>query len=386
MGLHELSYIKDGYADLYHELDLNKTTSDIGKLTKYILDVNIKVHHINILFCYTSNTRNSETLAEIRKFYKNYHNGRFTDEEDEIICENWKNLYSSCYINDSKSLLKQMNMKENFQSLNQKRQRNVIGCFLSRNLSRMRHGSDVCGRLKIAISTNMVNRKKFSPEEDMIILDEVAEHGDGISTWKTLTHKLNRGEKIIRSYSPSIRNRYFKLVNSSFSKKGKWTIEEDKSLLEHLFTNKPCSIDTVTSINFLSISNNEICRDMQSIHYHFKVILKPILLNYHLGTLNSNWKYNFFIHAINKNYKSAKEVIWEELLNLFPGQSQLSLMIELSNAVKNEQNQNKNLNYCDAIKEHARKIRNIEDYSDSQKSYRQKIVDIYLKCTMHSLK
>merc|ERR1719347_222123 len=58
--LHELSYIKDGYADLYHELDLNETTSVIGKLTKYILDVNIKVHHINILFCHTTNTRNSE--------------------------------------------------------------------------------------------------------------------------------------------------------------------------------------------------------------------------------------------------------------------------------------------------------------------------------------
>jgi len=379
--LHGLSYIRDGYSDLYNALDLNETRSDIEVLTKYILDLNIKVHHINILFSHITSTYGKR--AEIRKFYKSYHKGRFTDVEDEIIRENWNDLCQSCYINDSQSVLKQMYKKENFHALSQKRQRNVIGCFLGRKLTRVRHGSDIYERLKITMSSNAGHRKKFSHEDDQIIMDAVTKNGETTSTWKSLAKKLNMSLETRSSYS-SIRNRYLRLVNSSLHKRGKWTIEEDASLLEHLFTNKPCDIETVESINFLSLSNNEIKRDKNSVHFHYKCLLKPILLNYHLATLNSNWKYNFFIQIINKNYKSLKEVIWEEFLPLFPGQSQLSLTSVLHHAVLSGQYQNKDLNFCDAIKEHVRKIGNNEDYNESQKRYRQKIVEIYLKCTVPS--
>merc|ERR1712018_191166 len=112
---------------------------------------------------------------------------------------------------------------------------NVIGCFLGRNLTRVRHGSEMYERLQIAMSPSMVLKKKFSPDEDRIILDEVAKNGNTISTWKTLTKKLNRGEKYTKSYCNSIRSRYFRLLNSATYSKGNWTLEEESSLLEHLF-------------------------------------------------------------------------------------------------------------------------------------------------------
>jgi len=233
------------------------------------------------------------------------------------------------------------------------------------------------------MSPNSSQRKVFfSPEEDRIILDEVAENGDTVSTWRTLTKKLNRCEDTRKSYCSSIRNRFLRLSNSAYSSKGKWTLEEDTALLEHLFTNKPSNIDTIKSISYSSFANTEINRRKELISFHFEAVLKPILQNYHYGTLNSNWKYNFFLHIVNKNYKSLKEVIWEESLNLFLGQTQRSLSEVLSKIVTREQKLNKNLNFCDAVKEHARKVKNVDDYTERTKEYRQKVVDVYLKCAV----
>jgi len=135
-------------------------------------------------------------------------------------------------------------------------------------------------------------------------------------------------------------------------------------------------------VNFKSFSSTEISREKRVIHKRYRAILKPILLDYHLGTLNSNWKYQYLMHIISKNYKSSKEIIWEELLESYPSQNQLSLHHALNNAIQTELKAKRNLDFLEALKEHATKIRNAEDYSESKKEYRQKIVDIYLQCTI----
>merc|ERR1712133_83755 len=160
-----------------------------------------------------------------------------------------------------------------------------------------------------------------------------------------------------------------------------WSLEEDSSLLEHLFKSKPCNIATVRSINFSSFSNIEINRRKQNISRRYQAILKPILLNYHLGTLNYNWKYKFFTQISNNNYKNVKEIVWEELINFYPGQTVKSLRTEISTAMR----YTRNLSFREAIKEHARKIRNTDDNSERKKEYHQKIVDVYSKCTMPSI-
>merc|ERR1719334_2121367 len=119
-------------------------------------------------------------------------------------------LHQSCNISDCKSLLEKMYLRENFSTLNLKRQRNVIGCFLGGNLTRVRHASEIYERLKTALSQYKNHRKKYSPEEDRIILDEVAINGNTTSTWKALTKKLNRGENF-----SNIRRRHTWLLNSA---------------------------------------------------------------------------------------------------------------------------------------------------------------------------
>jgi len=223
---------------------------------------------------------------------------------------------------------------------------------------------------------------KYSSEEDKIILDEVAKNGYSVNTWKTLTNKLNRSKWSGRSYYNSIRLRYVWLLQNGSYKKGKWSIEEDAILLEHLFRNKPRNINTVKSMKLISTSSIEIRREKRIILNHYQAVLKPTLLDHHLGTLDSNWKYNFLMHIISKNCKSSKEVIYEELLEAYPSQTHISLSNALNEAIQLEQRSNKNLDFLEALKLHAIKIRNTEDYSKRKKEYRQKIVDIYLKCTL----
>merc|ERR1712156_459414 len=118
-------------------------------------------------------------------------------------------------------------------------------------------------------------------------------------------------------------------------KRGTWTLEEDTVLLEYLFKNKPCKIETIKSISYKSMENiREVKRSKQTIQNRYEKYLKPILLNYHLGTLNNNWKYNYVAHILNKNYKATKEVIWEEMLDIFPGQSRMSLVKILTDAAR----------------------------------------------------
>jgi len=374
-SLSELSNICDGYNDLYQELKSKTNKSEIENIAEYILYTNIKVHFINIQFAHITSKGHFTRL--IKKIDENYHNGRFTEEEDEIICKNWIDLCQSCMINQPEMLMEQIHKKNYFQD--HKYIQNVIGCYLGVNLKRVRHASDIFSRSKISWLLSKSKRKKFSSDDDQIILNEVSKNGCTSTTWETIAKKLNIDE----IYSKSIRNRYNYMKTSSFNTAGNWSLEEDTAMLEELFRNKKCGTNTVKSINSKSfVAVKEVKRSKQLMSERYRRYLQPILMNHHLGTLNFNWKYNFFVHILNKNYKASKEIVWEDALSLWPGQTLNSLLRTLNDAIRSTRKHNKNMNFRDAIKEHIAKISNTDDFTEKQKAYRRKIVDTYLKCTV----
>merc|ERR1719414_764964 len=267
-----------------------------------------------------------------------------------------------------------MHKNVTFKTHIQKRQRNVVGCYLGYGLKRARHGSDIFPHSKIILYSNLIIKSKYTPQEDQIILDQVAMNGDTNSTWKTLSRILNKSV-----LNPAnIRYRYLRILKSGCYKSGHWTLEEDTVLLESLFENKPRKIETIKSVNHISLGNiDELKRFKSAIKSRFESILKPILLSYHLGILNHNWKYNFVAHILNKKYKASKEVIWEELVDIYPGQTCISLTYYLHSIVKSDK-----LDFTIALQDHLNKLKNSEDYTEKQKEYRQKIADIYTKCTI----
>merc|ERR1711994_207867 len=114
----------------------------------------------------------------------------------------------------------------------------------------------------------------------------------------------------------------------------------------------------------------DLKRSKKSIHARYHCILEPVLLSYHGGYLNHNWKYNFVVHIINKDCTALQEIVWEELLDMFPGQCRASLTYYLKCT------SNDKLDFRSALHERLGKIKNSEDYTERQKEYHRKIVEV----------
>jgi len=129
-----------------------------------------------------------------KQMNRKYHMGRFTDYENAIIRENWNVLCQVCETEQLQCLVERMNDKKNFIGVTNKRQRNVIGCYLGLNLVPARHGSDIFRHSLNILTSDKPKRRKFSREEDQIILNEVADKGDKLSTWKMLSRRIKGDE------------------------------------------------------------------------------------------------------------------------------------------------------------------------------------------------
>ena len=70
---------------------------------------------------------------------------------------------------------------------------------------------------------------RYTKEEDQIILNDVKIHGNNIQTFKTICAKLNR-----LAYT-NIMKRFDILQNKPAKKPGRWEIDEDQLLMEHIF-------------------------------------------------------------------------------------------------------------------------------------------------------
>merc|ERR1712113_881479 len=108
-------------------------------------------------------------------------------------------------------------------TLAHKRQKNVIGCFLGSNLVPASHGCDIFNHFMDVLALGKPRYKKFTPKEDQIILNEVANKGNKLVTWKALSVKIKGDE---RSYDV-IRKRYMYKLSVGSMKHGRFTLEED---------------------------------------------------------------------------------------------------------------------------------------------------------------
>merc|ERR1712150_92113 len=189
-------------------------------------------------------------------------------------------------------------------------------------------------------------RKVFSSEEDEIISKEVADKGDKLSTWKALSLRISGHEQQYHVIQQTFRHN----LKVESRKTGKFTLEEDISILKHLFTNKPRVISTINTIKMSSFDNmKEVKRGKYSISQRFQRNLKPILLSYHLGKSILKWKYYFFEHLVTHNYNSINEIPWKKLESMYPAQTIQSLTACATNAVNNIQEYCNDISFANAL-------------------------------------
>merc|ERR1712012_1062665 len=171
----------------------------------------------------------------------------------------------------------------------------------------------------------------FSPKEDEIILRHVKENGITKKSFRDLAKELGRG-------SPeSVESRHKRLIASNEfeinAKLKTWELDEDKSLIDHIFNIKEIkagdasSIENVKPSEFTPVAT-ELKRSTSSCYERWIKYIAPTLKT-HLMKLpmTNDWKKDVLLHIVNNNIKRKKDMNIDQILKeVAPGQTSRSIL------------------------------------------------------------
>merc|ERR1712080_580072 len=102
--------------------------------------------------------------------------------------------------------------------------------------------------------------------------------------------------------------------------------------------------------------------------------IKPVLLSYHYGKMDYNWKYAFLCYVVEKKITSAKEIQWKEVVKLYPYQTQRSLHALLHNI--SQYHSNSPLDNLYLVVQKRINYYREKDLTEDEIEYRSEIVEI----------
>ena len=159
------------------------------------------------------------------------------------------------------------------------------------------------------VKSQSLVKGEYSIEEDKIISETVQKYGNNMETWEKLSLELNRPEAYL------IRQRYERLLTNNIFKapNHRRSIEEDKILIDCLFKDtsmkNPNNFSSILLKNIKdSKANEKINRSIGAITNRWIRTLKPLLLQYHQGTVNTPWKYSVLQYIYEKKLESPTEL------------------------------------------------------------------------------
>jgi hypothetical protein len=325
MSLDAWVSIKEGFSELDGQLDCQ---SEVDRVVKCILDIDISVRFVSVKFStFTNNSINNckEAANHMIENCPGLKFNRFSTGskgDDGKIKENWEKLMKIARIDDPTQCIKAfMNLNED-ERPNLLRQ-NVLGCFLSQDMTDVRHGLNVFFRA-VAVLYQW-NDGKFTSEEDTLILLEAETSGTNTETWKKVA--LHLGRRTHRT----IRQRFVLLTKGKNLKIGKWTSADYQLLFNHIFNKEKIgAMSAVEYIQSLTPSAFSDCAEVvgrfpYNVYRYWIGHLKPILLSYHSGNLHKEWKKDFYEYLIEKKVFVVQNINWNDANKYFPDQSNTSM-------------------------------------------------------------
>ena len=283
--------------------------SEVFKVLKYILESGIKVmkaqaNTISLIFEVALDRVKASVNAKVKLLENNIKLGKFSkalDGENSEQCKiikAWHELIEKAQIIDKKQLM------QDFDGLlNEQWQCNMIGCYVSKHLEVPRHPLKVFESLAKSV---FYNSGSFQEEEDELMVKHI-ESKNGKYDLDYLKAQLNRPRNVIMD---TITRKLLKLN----PKKGqKFTIDEDMMIMKHLlgtkFPNEPNEIlricNAKKSWKELEL---EIQRDAASLQIRWSQYIYPTILSYLSGTVNLDWRKDFFQFIIDKKYVSIADI------------------------------------------------------------------------------
>ncbi len=381
---HEKSYdswsnIRDGFSDLEDHLNPDDPNSEIDKLVKHILDINIPIRYFNVKYGSYINLKSLYDL-DLKKSFPDLKIGRFsrgTTGEDGIIRQNWEKLVKEGQMkNPSKCIEDLMKLDNNKESDHLSLlKRNVLGCYLAQNLPNIRHGADVFQKAVTLLYP--WNEGKYTNEENELILKEVEEHGANQETFRKLAEVMGRrrADNIIYHYT-------LLKEGKSATRYGKWTLTEFEQFFDFVFKEKnpgnKTGIDFINSVPISVIHDAAKLLDRMphSVYLHWAGQTKPILLSYHSGTLHTEWKSQFFDYLIKNKIVSLQEINWDDAREKFPYHCAQSLTASLKTILTSRSYDGMPLHL--AVKDYKEKTKHSNERL-SAKKHKEDIVFLYDK-------
>jgi len=262
--------------------------------------------------------------------------------ETETMMKNYEELISNARVNNTTKFCNEIS--ENWSSFNEgyylgskqgkpipkniKWKLIMVGVFLSKGLTKVRHAFDVLIRVMKDIKSQTLVKGKYSNEEDNIIKETVQKYGNNKETWEKLQVELNRAHAYL------IKERYEIYLSKTVVKAPNhfWSIEEDKILIDCLFQNpsmkNPKYISSILLKNIRdSKAKEKINRSIRAITNHYCLSLRPLPLQYHQGTINTPWKYSVLEYIYENKVMSVTDIgeHMTEINKHFPWLDKLSI-------------------------------------------------------------
>jgi len=308
-NMNEYRHISESstYSDLYKTLEKD---SVVDEIVLHILNKNILISQLNfdhIVLCASQVLRHKHASIPA-----NVDLGSFSPQDNKTITSNWEKLVTEVNISNPEETFKLFCKRPTKET---KLKANVLGLYLSQGMEKLRLAADVFHHSERKI-LNFV-RGNISPSDHDFIMDYISKHGQTRKAFNSCAKLLNR------RYPDVIRQHYFKHFENLL-KKGPYTLLENKFCISEVF--KKSNIKTVLDIKneyskegtvkketFKEIAKN-LGRPVQNIVCHWEHSLKPLLLQYHAGTVNFDVKRILANHLLEKNLVYMQDIPWTELL------------------------------------------------------------------------
>jgi len=299
--------------DEYHDHIQNfqpKVGSQLDQVVLYLISQNLETYNLSVKLSWIQIVKYPKDYPWMSMRYFLICKGG----ETETMMKNYEELISNARVNNTTQFCNEIS--ENLSTENGKHiPKNIkwklimVGVFLSKGLTKVRHAFDVLIRVMNDIKSQTLVKGKYSIKEDNIIKEIVQKYGTNMETWKKLCVELNRtrADKIRHRYERHLSKNIVKVLNHY------WSIEEDKILIDCLFLDLSMKNSKyISSISLKNIrdskANEKINRSIGAINEHYCRSLRPLLLQYHQGTINTPWKYSVLEYIYENKVMSVSDI------------------------------------------------------------------------------
>jgi len=273
-----------------------KSRQDI--ICRFILQKNITVP--NLIGC-TKNTTNFHR-SSFRNLPSTVSYKKFDAEEDNIIVKNIETLVKKTKMKSLGDILEIDHRDEHRVT-----RMEIIGSYLSQGMPKIRIPNEVFDRARKLI----VCPKGELTETEKRIIDEHLKSKENFNKWSSLERKLDRSPSSIKQYAMKT------LQNKEKTKRGRFSLEESKKVLDHVFAaNKNALLDAeyinVTSNVWSQLANN-LKRPYINVYNHWTGRLQPLLTRYEANVLDVDFRIPLLQHCISEDIKYPQNANWLEI-------------------------------------------------------------------------